>query len=180
MNPSLLSLISILLIFTVPATEAEQYPNEYKEKADYIYQLVKFVDWPEVKNAHSPLQFCVFGKDPFQGALDAIHLQKVKNRALHISYIKQEFEIAHCNILFVQKSAPADFIQKRYPLIIKNSILTIGENKDFSKNGGTIGLNLIKQKINVEINLQSAKDAKIKVNSNLIEIASHLHQGGQN
>ncbi len=177
MNASLASLISIFLAFTASSTEAEQYRNEYQEKADYLYQMTKFIDWPELKNKNTPLHFCVFGKDPFRGALDKIHLQKVKNRAMHISYINQEFQIAHCNILFVQKNAPSDFIQKRYPLIIKNNILTIGEDKDFSKNGGIISLTLNNKKLSIEINLQAAKDANIKVNSNLIEIASHIYQG---
>ena len=177
MNASLPSLILTLLAFTAFSTEAEQYRNEYQQKADYLYQVTKFIDWPELENNTTVLHFCVFGKDPFRGALDKIHLQKIKNRALHINYINQEFQISHCNILFVQASAPSDFIQKRYPLIVKNNILTIGEDKDFSKNGGIISLILNNQELSIEINLHAAKDANIKVNSNLIEIASHIYQG---
>jgi len=190
MNASLASLISVLLAFTASSTEAEQYRNEYQVKANYLYQMAKFIDWPELNNNSNssnsnssnkpPLNFCVFGKDPFRGALEKVHLQKVKNRVMHISYINQEFEISRCNILFVQKNAPSDFIKKRYPLIIKNNILTIGEDKEFSKNGGIISLSFNNQKLSIEINLQAAKDANIKVNSNLIEIASHIYQDESN
>ena len=160
-------------------TEAEQYPNEYQEKATYLYQIVKFIDWPELKKTNSPIQFCVFGKDPFRGALNNLHLRKVKERELQISYINQDFQIAHCNILFVQNKIEADFIRQRYPLIIKNNILTIGENTSFAKNGGVIGITVIDHKLKIEINLQAAADAHIKIHSNLIEIASQLYQRGQ-
>lgn len=166
----------ILLAFTVPATEAEQYPNEYQEKSTYLYQIVQFIDWPELKKTNTPIHLCVFGKDPFRGALNKIHLSKVKERELQISYINQDFQIAHCNILFVQKKIEADFISQRYPLIIKNNILTIGEGTRFAKNGGIIGITVIDNKLRVEINLQAAEDAHIRIHSNLIEIASQLYQ----
>ncbi|MBL4796848.1 MAG: YfiR family protein [Oleispira sp.] len=161
------------------STEAEQYPNEYQEKATYLYQIVKFIDWPELNRTNRPIHFCVFGKDPFRGALNNIHLRKVKERALQISYINQDFQIAHCNILFVQKKIEEGFIPQHYSLIIKNNILTIGEDAGFAKNGGIIRITLIDHKLRVEINLQAAEDAHIKIHSNLIEIASQLYQRGQ-
>lgn len=161
------------------ATEAEQYPNEYQQKVTYLYQLTKFIDWPKLKKTNAPIYFCIFGKDPFRGALDKIHLRKVKERELQISYINQDFQIAHCNILFVQQKIAANFIQQRYPLIIKNNILTMGEGEGFAQNGGIIGLTLRDKKLTIEINLQAAKDADIKVDANLIEIASHIYQNGE-
>lgn len=184
MNARIHLFISALLAFTVPATEAEQYPNEYQEKATYLYQITQFINWPKLKRTNTPIHFCVFGKDPFRGALDDIHLRKVKGRELQISYINQDFQIAHCNILFVQQKIAADFIQKHHSLIIKNNILTIGESKEFAQNGGIIGLRLIglrliDKKPRIEINLQAAKDANIKVDANLIEIASHIYPSGE-
>jgi hypothetical protein len=175
MNARIPLFTSALLAFTVSVTEAEQYPNEYQEKATYLYQITQFINWPKLKRTNTPIHFCVFGKDPFRGALDNIHLRKVKGRELQISYINQDFQVAHCNILFVQQKIAADFIQKRYSLIIKNNILTIGEGKTFAQNGGIIGLRLIDKKPRIEINLQAAKDASIKVDANLIEIASHIY-----
>lgn len=169
----------MLLILTVFATEAKQHLNENKKKADYLYQITKFVDWPYLNKTNSPIDLCVYGKDPFRGALDAIHLLKVNTRELHISYIKQEFEIAHCSILFIQEKLPNDFIQKHYSLLTRNSILTIGEQKYFAQNGGIIQLALKDQNLAIEINLQAAEDSKITINANLIEIANKVFQNRQ-
>jgi hypothetical protein len=167
---------ALLLILTVFTTEAKQYPNENQKKADYLYQITKFVDWPYLKKTNSPINLCIYGKDPFRGALDAIHLRKVNNRELQVSYIKQEFEIAHCSILFIQEKLPHNFVQKHYSLLTRNFILTIGEQKNFAQNGGIIQFVFKDKNLAIEINLQAAADSKITINANLIEIANKVFQ----
>jgi hypothetical protein len=179
MKACLTFITAMLLILTVFTTEAKQHLNENKNKADYLYQITKFVDWPYLKKTNSPINLCVYGKDPFRGALDEIHLRKVNNRELQVSYIKQEFEIAHCSILFIQEKLSNNFVQKHYSLLTRNSILTIGDQKDFAQNGGIIQLTLKDKHLAIEINLQAAADSKITINANLIEIANKIFQNRQ-
>lgn len=176
MKACLKFIMPALLVLTVLTTEAKQYPNENQKKADYLYQITKFIDWPYLKKTDSPINFCVYGKDPFFGALDTIDKLKVKNRELQVSYIKQEFEIGHCSILFIQEKLSNKFIQQHYYLLTKNSILTIGEHKNFAKNRGIIQFALSDEKMIIEVNLQAAEDAQIAISANLLEMASKVYQ----
>lgn len=170
---------SALLALTVFSTEAKQYPNENQRKADYLYQITKFLEWSDFYHDESPMSFCIYGNDPFFGALDTIDRLKVKNRELNVRYIKQEPEIARCNILYVPQNQPTALIQKHYPLLIQNAILTIGEQQDFARDGGIIQFGLIEHKLAIEVNLKAADDVGIKINANLLEMASKVYQDRQ-
>jgi hypothetical protein len=56
-------------------------PVEYQVKAAFLFNFAKFVRWPaEVfLNETTPLTLCVFGHDPFGGALDEIVRGEVIN-----------------------------------------------------------------------------------------------------
>jgi tRNA threonylcarbamoyladenosine modification (KEOPS) complex Pcc1 subunit len=180
MNVCLKFIVPALLVLTAFTTEAKQYPNENQQKAAYLYQITKFVSWPNLKETDSPIKFCVYGRDPFFGALDTIHLFRVDHRELQINYINQELDIANCNILFIQEQLPQNFIQSRRLLFTQNSILTIGEQKDFAKNGGMIRFVLKDNRMDIEVNAQAAADAKIAISSNLIEMAKKVYNSRQN
>jgi hypothetical protein len=122
------------------------------------------------------MNFCVYGEDPFFGALDTIDRLKVKNRELNVRYIKQEIEIAHCHILYITHNQPIVFIQKHYSLITKNAILTISERKDFARDGGIIQFGILEDKLSIEVNLKGAEDANIKIRANLLEVANKVYQ----
>jgi hypothetical protein len=71
-------------------------------------------------------------------------------------------------------------IQKNYYSLISNRILTIGERKNFAKEGGIIELDLNEGNAELKINLKTAHDAGLSINANLIEIASTVFKRGQN
>jgi hypothetical protein len=173
-SPRLIALT--LLAFTVFSTEAKQYPNENQKKADYLYQITKFIEWSDLYHDASPMNFCVYGEDPFFGALDTIDRLKVKSRELNVRYIKQEIKIAHCHILYITHNQPKVFIQKHYPLITKNAILTISEHQDFARDGGIIQFGILEDKLSIEVNLKAAEDANIKIRANLLEVANKVYQ----
>lgn len=170
---------SALFALTVYSTEAKQYPNENQRKADYLYQITKFLEWSDLYHDESPINFCIYGQDPFFGALDTIDRLKVKNRELNVRYIKQEPEIVHCNILYITRKQPNAFIQKHYPLITQNAILTMSEQQNFARDGGIIQFGVIGHKLSIEVNLKAAEDANIKISANLLEMANKVYQGRQ-
>lgn len=169
-----------LLALTVLSTEAKQYPNENQRKADFLYQITKFLEWSDLYNTERPINFCVYGEDTFFGAFDTVDMLKVKERELRVRYIKKESEIAPCNILFITHNKPIVLIQKHYPLITDNSILTMSEQKDFAREGGIIQFGLLEEKLSIEVNLKAAEDANIKISANLLEMANKVYQNRLN
>jgi hypothetical protein len=158
------------------AAEANERPSEYSVKAAYLYQLSKFINWPSLDPAtNNSLHLCTFESDPFRGALQKIHLRKVQGREIHIHYVNDDIHLSSCHILFIHDKISNNFIKKKYKMLSKNNILTIGEKTGFAQNGGIIGFTLEDNRIGVEINIKAAKDAGIGVSANLIEIASKVY-----
>ncbi len=166
----------LFLLLSTLSVEAKERPSEYSLKAAYLYQLSKFINWPQMDPMqHKPLHLCAFASDPFRGALQKIHLRKVQGREIQVNYVTKGTSLSSCNILFIHDKISNNFIKKQYDMLSKNNVLTIGEKTGFAKKGGIIGFTLKNKRIGVEINIQAAKDANIEVSANLIEIASKVY-----
>src|SRR5690348_13174827 len=66
--------VAVLLGASLLGRASGQEIEEYQMKAAYLYNFVKFVEWPaqSFASAASPIAMCVLGEDPFAGALDEV------------------------------------------------------------------------------------------------------------
>ncbi len=64
-----------------PESQSAQY-KEYEVKAAFMYNFLKFVDWPEEKTAKTGNQIIIgiIGQDPFGTAADILKDKKVEER----------------------------------------------------------------------------------------------------
>jgi hypothetical protein len=173
-------LILIPMLLSAFAVESSEHPKEDIRKVDYVLQLTKFIYWPASLTKHSPITLCLFATNPAQNNWQKIHLQKSQGHEIQLQYIKQDNQLAQCNMLFVHKQIPNSVIQKNYYRLISNRILTIGERKGFAKKGGIIQLDLVEGSAELKINLRTAHETGLSIHSNLIEIASSVFNRGQN
>jgi bifunctional DNA-binding transcriptional regulator/antitoxin component of YhaV-PrlF toxin-antitoxin module len=84
-----LVLLSCLLTSNVfSELQSAQY-KEYEVKAAFMYNFLKFIDWPEDKTAKGSSQIIigVLGQDPFGSAADILKGKKVEDRNVVIKYI---------------------------------------------------------------------------------------------
>lgn len=160
--------------------EANERSEKEARKINYVLQLTKFIQWPAISLAQfAPIELCIFATTPSQEAWAKIKLRKSQNREIHLRIINQDSQLSQCHILFVHKGIPNSVIKKNYYLLVSNNILTIGEKKNFAKDGGIIELNLGEDKVDIKINTQTATEAKLNINANLIELASSVYSQGQ-
>ena len=171
----------ILLLLTLPISllsfaESSERASEYNVKAAYLYQIPKFVSWPDdYLQQGARLNLCVLGSDPFRGALQKIHLRQIRGHELNVRYIKKVQKASECHILFLSGDFAEQSVLDKYHRIAEQHILTIGESAKFVRSGGIIALTLRDDRVALEINLQAAEDAQIEVSSNLLEIASRVY-----
>jgi YfiR/HmsC-like len=176
----------------IPATP----PNEYETKAGYLLNFVEFVEWPSgtFADAQAPITVGVMGKDPFGAELDKLQGKVVHGRKLQIKRFKgaMEFrgeetpgrrqdglllrqsqklvELKSCHILFISSSE-----KKHVPLILKPlkgaSVLTVSETDGFADGGGVINFLEDGKRVQIEINLDAAERARLKISSKLLSLA---------
>ena len=172
-----------LFLFAVTGSGAtgtdEFISREYKIKAAYLYNLIKFVNWPP---SASPPQtkepaattICVYGYNPFSHHLDKLNDRTAKGLPIKVSYIDGESldsqaALPDCNIVFIAKSTPqqTSVLQQ----MIDQPLLTVGGHSDFLDDGGIIGLVVDENKVQLQVNLTQAKKLGFEISGNLLEIA---------
>jgi hypothetical protein len=173
-------LVLIPMLLSAFAVESSERPKEDTRKVDYVLQLTKFIHWPASLSKHSPIKLCLFATNPEKNNWQNIHLQKSQGHEIQLHYINQDNQLSQCNILFVHKRIPNSVIQKNYYDLISNRVLTIGERKNFAKEGGIIELDLIEENVEFKINLKTAHEAGLSINANLTKIASTVFKRGRN
>lgn len=147
--------------------------GEYEVKAAFLYNFAKFVDWPAgaFRGADDAMTFCVYGEDPFGGALDRIIEKKtINDRPLRLARPTQVSDLRACHILFLSASEV-----KRLPQILGSlrgiPVLTVGDTQHFIQMNGMIGLLIEDNKVRFEINVKATKESGLRTSSKILALA---------
>ncbi len=170
-------LILVMMIAAVTAFHERcanaQAAQEYQVKAAFIFNFAKFVEWPPdaLADKQAPVVLCILGKDPFSDAFEPLKKRTVEGRRFTVRQISSVQEVERCQMLYISTSE-----KDRLPQILKTvrnrHILTISDMKGFSKEGGMITLVRDQEKVTMEINLDIARQADLKISSQLLKLAT--------
>jgi hypothetical protein len=172
--------LALLISWPVRISSSPALPAaEYQVKAAFLYNFAKFVEWPSNKFAatDSPVVIGVFGRDPFGADLDKTILDEtVGGRQLVIRRFERMPEIQACHILFVnptEKNRLAQILHEAE----KASVLTVSESDKFAESGGIINFTKSGNKIHLEINIDAARRAELKISAKLLSLARIVQDG---
>jgi hypothetical protein len=143
---------------------------EYPVKAAYLYQFLRFVEWPEEREH---LSACVglIGDDPFQAALDrTIAGKTVAGRVLQVRRFEGLEDLGECPVLFVPRSE-APRLKAILAKVAPWRTLTIGEDAAFTQAGGMVRFFVEERRVRFEINLPAAHQAGLRLSSRLLALA---------
>jgi uncharacterized protein DUF4154 len=153
---------------------------EYQAKAAFLYNFVKFVEWPPdaFQNEKSPITLCVFRYDPFGSALDEVIAgQTLNNRRVVVQRINKLPDLKACQLVFV-----SDREDKHLPEILDSlegaSALVVGEGEDFAEHSGGIQFFLENKQLRFVVNVDAIQRARLKVSSKLLALARIVHDKG--
>lgn len=193
----LVILILFAALFATPAMAADSKLNrEQQIKAAFIYNFIKFIDWPEEKMADSnePITIGIIGSEDFINAFEPVKHKKIKDRNISVKYFagfekldKSEKEndpqwnqkiktLKTCHVLFICTcdSVLIDNSAKIIKALKGSPVLTVGETAGFLESGGSINLLMEDKKVRFEINITAAKRAKLKIRSQLLRLARRV------
>jgi hypothetical protein len=169
---------TLLLVFGLFFTTAQTTANrEYQVKAAFLFNFTQFVEWPAnaLPETKTPLVIGVLGQNPFGTYLqEIISGEQVNGHPLVIQQYKNAEEIKTCHILFInltEKDKPEQVIAS----LKGRSILTVGDGANFIKQGGMIRFITRDNKIQFQINPESAKGADLMVSAKLLKLAEIVH-----
>lgn len=165
-----LKFLIALLLWSALGTAYGSVRSEYEVKAAFLYNFTRLITWSEPSEEGARLTICVFGRNPFGDVLQQLNGRVSQGRALELDYPASLQEIDRCQVLFVGAGKARDLAEIT-DYAHARQILTISEIPDFVDNGGIIGYVKEGNVIRFEINLLSAQQAGLQINSRLLELA---------
>jgi hypothetical protein len=194
--------VAVLSVYAAVAGEDSEPSKEYQVKAAFIYNFIKFVDWPEpaaaeadqkTDNDNRQIIIGIIGRDPFGLAFEAVTKKKIHDKQVILKQFdgfaensteykadgktryryKDADALKACQVLFVCPSE-SRYFEEIIDIVKDNCVLTIGETKDFLETGGIIEFTTEQKKVKFEINLIAAEQAKLKISSKLLRLAKRV------
>ena len=180
MRGLILCLLTLALFFNPPNVGAQQTLSDYRVKAAYVLNFLRFVQWPDdaFSDTKAPVVIGIVGEDPFGNQLPQAILGKtVQGHDLIIRRYKAGEDLRGNHILFISASE-----KKRLPQILASlrgsSVLTVAEMDRFLEAGGVIQFTFENSRIRFAINVDAADRARLKVSSKLLSVAQYVEANG--
>jgi hypothetical protein len=146
---------------------------EYDVKAAFLFNLTKFVEWPETTFAsvHTPIILGIVGDDPFGGTLSRIvEGQVVSGRPVTIRKYRFGDDLSRCQVLFI---SPSDRL--RVPQILASlqgaSVLTVSDTEQFVDAGGMMQLIMEQSRVRFIVSLNAVAKTKLQISARLLALA---------
>ncbi len=190
---SVLILVLIAANIAHAAQAASETSREYQIKAAFLYNFVKFTDWPGESAADSndpntvdsnePITIGIIGEDPFGDAFEPVKDKRVKGRTIVLKRFKgleeskqsnEQIEgVRKCRLLFVCRSQKKQLGQI-IDLVKDRPVLTVADMEGFLESGGMINFIMEDNKVRFEVNLAAARHAGLRINSRLLGLAKRV------
>lgn len=166
------ALVFVIATCAVSRNAQAQVLNEYEAKAAFLFNFVKFVEWPSqaFADGSSPLIIGVVGDDRYSGVIEQMITGKTANgRRLVVKRFPNFKALTYCHIVFV-RSSEIDRIRQTLAAAGPGA-LTVGETESFAQWGGIINFTIVDGKLRLEINQTSAERAGLKISAKLLSLA---------
>ena len=155
----------VIAATTIANTRAQDVALEYRVKAAYLYNFVKYVEWPG--KGRSSILICIAGQNPFGDELTLL----IRNERVHGLPLAAEVILeprADCDVLFTPKTS-------NVPAYLRTAVgmptLTVGETDRFLEQGGIVRFVAAGRNVRFEINPVAADRAKLRISSRLLQLA---------
>lgn len=172
-------LLLLVVLATGPRPTAAQRTRESAgdRKAEFVYNFMRLVRWPAdaFQNASEALRVQIIGRDPFDGSLDRLLVDKsVDRRRLVVTHSAASTAAPFPHVLFVSASEEPR-VAAVLAVYCRAPVLTISDLERFANRGGVIGLVEEDDTLHFAINQAAASEARLEVSAQLFHMAVPLY-----
>ena len=152
------------------AQDTGMAPGERDLKVGFIYNFLRFTEWPE--EVGSTLTLCIRGPDPFGVALDVLQGKPLGSRKLVVQRRGGE-SLKGCHAVFF--SAEAASTQAKVLAELRGKpVLTMADSAGAARQGVNLNMAVAQDKVTFEVNMQTARAAKLKLNPQMVHLATEV------
>lgn len=154
--------------------------HEYEVKAAFLYNFVKFVQWPRNGPAgEDPIEVAVLGQDPFGTRLDETLAGKTADgRPFLVKRVRVAREAEAADVLFLAARMD-ESPQKVLAALAGRPILTIGDSPELDNAGAVILMVVEDRRVRFDVDLAAAARNGLTVSSHLLRLARRVKEAPQ-
>jgi len=154
----------------MPEGQAREIQHADALKAGYLFNFLKFVEWPPVVSADT-LNACFLGNSGvYEESTARLSYARVGKRRVVARRLAPGESITTCHVLYIdaeQLSEVSELIYTR-----PTALLTVSDSPDFLRGGGIIALFDNGHRLRFRISADNARLANLRVSASLLQLAS--------
>jgi hypothetical protein len=174
--PAAVVLVACSALFPPPSSQAHEAERADALKAGYLFNFVKFVEWPPLAPADT-LTVCFLGDSGVYDELSAGMTDKrFGSRRLVARRLTPAEPTLACQVLYIDA--------KRLPAVAAAlierpaALLTVSDAPEFLGSGGIIALFDEGNRLRFRISVENAHRANLRISSSLLQLASAVEREG--
>ncbi|MEO8678522.1 MAG: YfiR family protein [Vicinamibacterales bacterium] len=156
---------------TLPLSAVAQDVTEPALKAAFIYNFVRFTEWPDVLAASAPFVICVPGDAAVGDELErTVKGRELAGHRIVVSQSPAADQKRECHALYlsgVRANQAAQLISGLRDI----PVLTISDIDGFTAVGGIVQFFFERGRLRFGIRIESAQQARLKISSKLLVLA---------
>lgn len=173
--------VCFLQVALLPAVRAAEIFAESEVKSVFLFNLTKFVEWPEQIDEKEKKQFsiAILGNDPFGRHLDEVMKDEtVRGEKIAIRRYRKQEEVhwQDIDLLFVGGELLGDLAKLRHAAH-RFGVLTVSDVAGFCHAGGMVNLLTAGSRVRLEVNLEEAKKSDFQISSHVLKLADIVTTG---
>ncbi len=176
-------LLILLGLMMSPAAWADNHGDKVnKVKAAFIYNIAKFVRWPDIYQNQNHLQICFYRTDFLGKSFDSIVGRDVHGRSVVKTTVQDLTQVDTCSILLISNFELPHYLNEYAASSPAIGLLTVADltaSTDHGKNRSGVLLSLIRRgsSIGFEVSLQQVRERQLQMSSQLLKLANILDKG---
>jgi hypothetical protein len=140
---------------------------EDQVKAAFLFNFLKFVDWPD-KASQEPWVICVVGRGDFASLLEqTVGDRTVNGRKVIVRRFRHAGDAKDCHLLYIPAGESDPGAVPARP-----GLLTVGESPGFIESGGVIRLYVEANKVRFEIRPDAGHAAGLRISAQLMKLGT--------
>jgi hypothetical protein len=152
--------------------DAQAPMGESQVKAMFVYNFLKFVEWPVEASlgATDPFVVVIIGEGATADATERfLETKTIGERPLSVRRVRWDQPLAGARAAFVVEQDPKK-LRRVLDAAMAAGVLTIGEGDDFATHGGVISLLVLDRRVRFDVDTSAAQSAGLRVSSKLLAL----------
>ncbi len=161
----------VVILLSTPFFVASAYASEASLRVAFVYNFLKFIEWPQAKN--QPISLCALGAgEATRQALAQVEKKSRQQRPVHIIYLDNNADVGNsldsCQMVY----RPVSGEHLLLPQLLPSGVLLVADEP--SASDSQVGIALIRttdNRIEFLINKQAVMRSGVKISSQLLKLA---------